>query len=120
MGRAERRRLEKEKSKAGKVYTLTQAQIDAIKAQAVDEAVSTGFLLMLAIPVMVLHDKYWVKTAKRKLPAFVDHCLDLWDSYNKGYVELEDLRATLWEEGGVKLERSGSPKRYYGGAESEK
>jgi hypothetical protein len=31
MGRAERRRIEKEKGKAQKVYTLTQAQIDAMK-----------------------------------------------------------------------------------------
>lgn len=47
MGRAERRRIEKEKGKAQKVYTLTQAQIDAMKKAAVDEAVSTGFILML-------------------------------------------------------------------------
>lgn len=95
-----------EKSKAQKVYTLTQAQIDAMKKEAVDEAVSTAFLLMLSIPVMILHDKYWVKTASKKLPKFVDECLDLWDSYNKGYVELEDLKDVLWNEGGVKLERS--------------
>lgn len=106
MNRAERRRLEREQGKAQKVYTLTQAQIDAMKQEAVSEAVDTAFLLMLSIPVMILHDKYWVKTASKKLPKFVDQCLDLWDSYNKGYVELEDLKATLWEEGGVKIERS--------------
>ena len=48
MGRAERRRLEREKSKAQKVYTLTQAQIDDLKKRAVDEAVNTAFILMLA------------------------------------------------------------------------
>lgn len=106
MGRAERRRLEREKGKAQKVYTLTQAQIDAMKKAAVDEAVSTGFILMLSIPITVLHDKYWVKTASKKLPKFVDQCLDLYDSYNKGYVTFEELRETLWEEGGIKLERS--------------
>lgn len=57
MGRAERRRIEKEKGKAQKVYTLTQAQIDAMKKAAVDGAVSTGFILMLAIPITILHDK---------------------------------------------------------------
>lgn len=106
MGRAERRRIEKEKGKAQKVYTPTQAQIDAMKKAAVDEAVSTGFILMLAIPITILHDKYWVKTASKKLPKFVDQCLDLYDSYNKGYVTLDDLRATLWEEGGIRIERS--------------
>lgn len=80
MGRAERRRLEREKGKAQKTYTLTQAQIDAMKKAAVDKAVDTGFILMLAIPVMVLHDKYWAKTAKKRMPEFIDRCLDLYDS----------------------------------------
>lgn len=105
MGRAERRRLEREKSKAQKVYTLTQAQIDAMKAEAVAEAVDIGFILMLSIPVTILHDKYWVKSASKRLPQFVDQCLDLYDSYNKGYVTLEDLRDTLWKEGGIKIEK---------------
>lgn len=108
MNRAERRRLERESGKAQKVYTLTQSQIDTIKKQAVKEAVDIGFTLMLAIPVMILHDKYWVKTASKKLPKFVDQCLDLYDSYDKGYVSLEDLRQVLWDEGGIKLERSKS------------
>lgn len=47
-----------------------------------------------------------MKTASKKLPKFVDQCLDLYDSYNKGYVTLDDLRATLWEEGGIRIERS--------------
>ena len=108
MNRAERRRLERESGKVQKekVYTLTQSQIDAMKKKAVDDAVSIGFTLMLSIPVTILHDKYWVKTASKKLPKFVDQCLDLYDSYNKGYVTFEELRETLWEEGGIKLERS--------------
>lgn len=105
MGRADRRRLEREKGKAQKVYTLTQAQIDAMKKAAVDEAVDIGFILMFSIPVTILHDKYWVKTASKRLPQFVDQCLDLYDSYNKGYVTLEDLRDILWKEGGIKIEK---------------
>ena len=111
MGRAERRRLEREKGKAQKVNTITQSQIDAMKKKAVDDAVSIGFTLMLSIPVTILHDKYWVKTASKKLPKFVDQCLDLYDSYNKGYVTFEELRETLWEEGGIKLERSSNGKK---------
>lgn len=106
MGRAERRRQERDKGKAQKVYTLTQAQIDEIKKQAVNEATGIAFTLMLAIPVTVLHDKYWVKTASKRLPEFVDQCLGLWDAYNADYVTLEDLSKTLWDEGGIKLESS--------------
>lgn len=61
---------------------------------------------MLAIPIMVLHDKYWVKTASKRLPEFVDKCLDLYDSFERGYVTLEEINEVLWNEGGIKLERS--------------
>ena len=54
MNRAERRRLEKEQKKSEKVYTLTQAQIDQIKADAQAEAVETALTLLLAIPTEVL------------------------------------------------------------------
>jgi hypothetical protein len=32
-------------------------------------------------------------------------CLELYDSFEKGYVSLEDIRQCLWEEGGIKIER---------------
>ena len=81
MGRAEQRRAEREAQKGKKTYTLTQEQIDKIKDDAVKEASDVAFLLMLAIPVMVLHDKWWEKTAKKRCPVFVDQCLDLFDSF---------------------------------------
>lgn len=36
---------------------------------------------------------------------FADLCLDLYDSFNKGYVTLDDLSQCLWEEAGIKLEK---------------
>lgn len=117
MNRAERRKQKKEGKPVvrEKVYTLTQSQIDHIKAEATGEAVNKAFMLMLAIPVMVLHDKYWEKTAKKRLPKFVDYCLDLYDSVEKDYVTFDELRECLWEESGIKVERSGEYQRYYGG-----
>ena len=47
-----------------------------------------------------------MKTAKKRLPEFVDKCLDLYDSWDKGYVTIEELTEVLWDEGGIKLERS--------------
>ena len=113
MGRAEQRRAEREAQKGKKTYTLTQEQIDKIKDDAVKEASDVAFLLMLAIPVMVLHDKWWEKTAKKRCPVFVDQCLDLFDSFSKDYVSLEDLKRCLYEESGIKLERTDSPVKYY-------
>lgn len=113
MGRAEQRRAEREAQKGKKTYTLTQEQIDKIKDDAVKEASDIAFLLMLAIPVMVLHDKWWEKTAKKRCPVFVDQCLDLFDRFSKDYVSLEDLKQCLYEESGIKLERTDSPVKYY-------
>lgn len=103
MNRAEKRRAQKVSKKQSNVYTLTQAQIDKIKDDAVMEASSVAVMLMLAIPVMILHDKYWVKTAKRKIPLFVDQCLDLYTSFSEGRVTLEDLHKCLEEESGIKI-----------------
>ena len=113
MGRAEQRRAQREAQKKTKTYTLTQEQIDKIKEDAIKEASDTAFLLMLAIPVMVLHDKWWEKTASKRCPQFVDQCLDLFDSFSKDYVTLDDLKQCLQEESGIKLERSDNPVKYY-------
>lgn len=106
MNRAERRRAEKLASKAKTaIYNLTQEQINQIKQQAKDEAIDTAFTLMLAIPLEVLiGDGYWVKSAKKRLPKFLDEVLSLYDSWNKGVLTIEELREDLWEYGGIKLE----------------
>lgn len=113
MNRAEMRRAKRENNKKQKTYTLTQVQIDTIKQEAIKEAVDRAFLLMLVIPVMVLHDKWWEKSAKKRCSKFVDQCLDLYDSFEKDYVTLEDLKQCLEEESGVKIERSDNPEKYY-------
>ena len=68
------------------------------------EAEEKAFLRMLAIPLNVLVNDYWPKTAKKRLPKFVDDCLSLYDSYNAGVLTLAELREDLWKWGGVKLE----------------
>ena len=109
MNRAERRRLEREQKKQEKIYTLTQSQLDAIKEDAVNEASSVAFLLMLAIPVMILHDKWWVKTAKERCPKFIDQCLKLYDAFDRGDVTIDELKQILWEESRIRVERSDNP-----------
>lgn len=105
MNRAERRRADK-KAKKDRVatYNLTQEQINQIKQEARDEAVNIALTLMLALPLEVLKDKYWVKSAKRRLPKFLDEVLSLYDSWNKGVLTIEELREDLWNYGGIKLE----------------
>ena len=105
MNRAERRRADRQ-AKKDKVatYNLTQGQINQIKQEAREEAVEIAVTLMLSLPLEVLKEKHWVKTAKRRLPKFLENVLILYNNWNKGLLTIEDLRADLWEYGGIKLE----------------
>lgn len=108
MNRAERRRLGKKNHEP--VINVKTSDFQQMKLDATKEASDKAFFLMLAIPVMVLHDKYGqlmkkVVDGKSREERFADFCLDLYDSFEKGYVTLDDLHKCLWDEAGIKLER---------------
>lgn len=104
MNRAQRR-AQQGKVVKEKVYTLTQSQIDTIKRDAESKAVNTAFTLMMAIPLEVLiGEGYWEKSAKRKLPKFLEEVLSLYDAWEKGTLTIEELRADLKEYGGIELQ----------------
>lgn len=93
-------------TKKEKVYTVTESQIRSLKQDATKEAVDEAFFLMLAIPVMVIHDKYSklmpkVVDGKSRAERFAEMCLDLYDSYEKDYVSIDDLKRCLKEETGM-------------------
>lgn len=104
MGRAEMRRQQKAAAKKQKVYTLTQAQIDQIKADAIEEAVNQAMTLLLTIPLEVLITDYWPKTAYKRGQEFTEKVLELYRRWEAGEVSMEDLKADLWEYGGIRLE----------------
>lgn len=77
MGRAEWRRLEREKSKQKTAtYNLTKEQLDklvedqikdrlkAVKKQAMEDAINTAMTLLLVLPMEVL---IWITTGKRPM-----------------------------------------------------
>ena len=109
MNRAERRRLLRESQKEPIIHIKTM-DIQNLKKQISESAANTVFSLMLAIPVMVLHDKY-AQLMKKNVDGktreerFADMCLELYDSYQKGYVTIEDLEDCLWKEAGIKLQK---------------
>lgn len=112
MNRAERRKRQKQGLPTHKepVMNVKVSDIQNIKKQATTEAADLAFLLMLSIPVMVIHDKYpqlmrREVDGKSRAERFADLCLDLYDSFEKGYVTLDDLAQCLWEEAGIKLEK---------------
>lgn len=104
MGRAEMRRQQKAAGKKQKVYTLTQAQIDKIKADAIEEAVNQAMVLLLTLPLEILITDYWPKTAHKRGQEFTEKVLDLYHRWENGEVSMEALREDLWEYGGIRLD----------------
>lgn len=106
MNRAELRRAKKEEQQKTKVYTLTQVQIDQIKEAAMNEAANRVMFLMLALPLEVLiTEEYWKKSAKRRLPKFINDVLDLYKAYEEGSIAIEEMEEDLWKFAGVKLKK---------------
>jgi hypothetical protein len=105
MTRAEIRRMDKEFNKKTKVFTLTQEQIDVMKEEAVDDATRKAFILMMALPLEVLiSEEYWSKSAKKRLPKFMDSLLSLYQAYEGGNITMVDLQNDLWEYGGIRVD----------------
>ena len=98
-------------------YNFTLEQINAMMAKAkedaVKEAVGALIELMLGLPIMILHDKHgWGKTRNSRL---VDDVMNLYDSYEKGYLTLEDVREVLWEEAETRIQRVDNAVTFRGG-----
>jgi uncharacterized protein YdiU (UPF0061 family) len=110
MSRADLHRVQKEEKKQKKTFTLTKEQLNEVKRQAADDAIEVmaerAFILMLALPLEVLiTENYWKKSAKKKLPKFMDEVLRLYTGYQNGQITLKEMEDDLWEFGGLKCER---------------
>lgn len=116
MGRAERRRAQKSEKKARTAtYNLTKAQLDAvvreqvekelgqIKQEATDDAVNTAMVLLLTLPLEVLMDYYWTKSYAKRIPKFTERVLEYYEMWQKGELDMDELKEDLWKYGGVKL-----------------
>ena len=117
MNRAERRRLEREKTKQKTAtYNLTKEQLDnavkegikeklgEVKQQATEDAVNTAMVLLLTLPLEVLMDHYWKKTYAKRIPKFTEQVLEYYERWQNGELDMDKLKEDLWEYGGVRLE----------------
>lgn len=113
MNRQERRKMGVAKKEP--VINIKVSDIEKIKREAVEEACKNAFILMLAIPAVVMRDKY-AQLMKRegRLERFADLCIELYDTYDKGYVSLEELHSILWDECGVEIEGANEIKKKAG------
>jgi hypothetical protein len=102
MNRAELRRLKKESQKPQKVYTLTQAQIDKIKDDAMQEAVYYALALLFSIPVLVMRREFgW---GAKRLERFSDKLTEYYFEYDKSKMQPEAYRQMVLEETGMSFE----------------
>ena len=92
------------------VINIKVSDIEKMKADAVREASNLAFKLMLSIPVMVLHDNYGKLNklnvdGKTREERFAEMILELYDSFDKGYITMDDLMTCLGEETGMTFEK---------------
>lgn len=93
MNRAERRRLQKQ--------GLTAKDIKAIEDSSALKGIDFAVSGMIASFVITLHDKWgWGHVRIKRLLEQVD---DVFDSIDKDYVTIEDLRKVILDEIGIEL-----------------
>jgi hypothetical protein len=83
------------------VLNLKASDIANLKEITTKKAVNTAFIMLLSIPLMVLRDKYGY--GKKRLEKFLNYVWELYDSFEKGYVTLDDLINVLKEEVEVEI-----------------
>lgn len=66
-----------------------------------DKLIAATHQTTTLLALTVLHNKFGFGT--KRLERFVDMYQDLLDSYNRGYVSVEDLNVDLEEETGIKV-----------------
>lgn len=94
-------RMKRSKKKKTPTYNLTWEQIEDIKLKATSEAMDFAFRQMMLLPLMVLRDHYGFGT--KRIEEYIDHVADMLDSYNRGYLDLDDIEKTLKEETGIEV-----------------
>lgn len=100
MNRAERRRNERTKKEA--VVNIKRNDIDKMKKDATDKAVSRAFVLMMNVPLLVLRDKYGF--GAKRLGKFMEYMLLQFEAIQEGYVNFDEMKTALEEETGIKVE----------------
>ncbi|WP_370796742.1 hypothetical protein [Dialister hominis] len=103
MNKQERRRLEIKKKDP--MVSIKQSDIDRMKEEATEKGCKMAFNLMLAVPAMVIHDKFGSLMKKEgRVEKFVDLCMEEYKCYEEGYVRLDEMAKILKEEAGVEIE----------------
>lgn len=96
----------KEKKKKTPTYVMTYEQIEAMKRKAFEDgfksAIDRASKWSMFAPMMVLRDFFGF--GGQRLKKFYLALIDMYDSIDKNYLNLEDISETLKEEAGIDIE----------------
>lgn len=120
MNRAERRRTDKHRSERPKSVTITMDELEKIrkfearKAKELmmsknEELANEILKMMLVIPTNVLIADFWPKSAKKRIPEFIEGCMSLYEAWKKGAVTMDEMQKLTEEYAGIKLVKQGTP-----------
>ena len=59
---------------------------------------------MLAIPLNVLFNDYWQKSAKKRAPKFIEDVMSIYEAVQQGVVSDKQLSDLLFELSGLKID----------------
>lgn len=83
-----------------KMHEVARASAKKMEQEAIEKA----WLWMLAIPLNILVNDYWPKSARKKAPKFIEDVISLFESVQAGVVSNEELASLLYDYAGVKIE----------------
>ena len=120
MSRAELRREKRENEKKSKTFVMTAEELDKVRHQEFarakkilmdknDELAEEILQMMLVIPTNILISDYWQKTAKKRIPEFVEQCISLYKAWEQGAVDMTEMQKLTEEYAGIKLVKDGTP-----------
>ncbi len=66
-------------------------------------AIEKAFMLMIWIPINLLALDYWEKSAKKRIPEFIDKVMSLYEAVQQGVVTYEDMALDIERLSGVKI-----------------
>ena len=107
--RAEFRRLKNQIKKSStfnpRSYSrlLTDEEIEKIKKDAEQDAMDKAFMMMLSIPSYVLSENDWKKTSDKRIPPFVDKCLEIYEDVVSGKRSFTELIEYIERKGKISI-----------------
>ena len=75
-----------------------------VEEQVKNEAVVDAMRMTILLPLELLIDKYWVKSAAKRCPGFVNDLLERFAEVQDGKRDLKESERKCWEYGGVRFE----------------